>query len=171
MDKLKRKINQETVGMYGGKFMPMHKGHLYCLNYASKECDKVYAILFVNGADEVRIRKEFPNDPLLTIESRWKQLTSVCKQFDNVIPIMIDVGKCRKPDGTEDWDMETPLVREYIPNMYRVYSSEPDYDGYFKRAYPEAEHIIIDPDRNGCHISATMIRAMKTREEKEQWLV
>ena len=28
------------VGMYGGKFMPMHKGHLKCLDMAARECER-----------------------------------------------------------------------------------------------------------------------------------
>ena len=33
------------VGMYGGKFMPLHKGHNYCIKTACSECNKVYVIL------------------------------------------------------------------------------------------------------------------------------
>ena len=51
-----------------------------------------------------------------------------------------------------------------------MYSSEPDYDGYFKKAYPEAEHIIVDTARVDVPISSTMIRNMSYKEAKE-WLV
>ena len=39
------------VGMYGGKFMPFHKGHLHCVEVASSMCDKLYVILF-HGSDQ-----------------------------------------------------------------------------------------------------------------------
>jgi HTH-type transcriptional repressor of NAD biosynthesis genes len=77
----------------------------------------------------------------------------------------------KNPDGTEDWDAETPLVRQFVPKMDFVYSSEPQYGEYFKRAYPEATHIIVDTERKTYPISSTMIRAMKIREEKELWMV
>ena len=32
-------------GMYGGKFFPFHKGHLYCVETAAKKCEKLYVIL------------------------------------------------------------------------------------------------------------------------------
>ena len=30
------------VGMYGGKFMPFHKGHMYCVEKAASMCEKLY---------------------------------------------------------------------------------------------------------------------------------
>ena len=46
------------AGMYGGKFMPFHKGHLYCVEQASKMCEKLYVILFVGGEQEIKILKK-----------------------------------------------------------------------------------------------------------------
>ena len=159
----------QKVGMYGGKFLPLHKGHLYCIDVASKECDLVYAILFVNGTDELEVRKN--DKPEYSIEARFERLKNICKYYPNVKPIIIDVSKCKKKNGSEDWDAETPLVRKYIPKMFAVYSSEPSYGEYFARAYPEAVHRIIDAKRIKYPISATMIRAMKTLKEKEKWIV
>ena len=159
-----------TIGFYGGKFLPMHKGHLRCIEQASRECDKVVVIMFTHGNDEDRIRAT-DKSPELNVFARIEQLERVQKQFPNVECHAIDVSDCRNPDGTENWDMETPLVREVLPHIDYVYSSEPSYDEYFKKAYPEATHRIIDVDRDECPISATMIRAMKDRKEKEQWMV
>ena len=39
-------------GMFGGKFVPFHIGHLYCMDYAASVCDKLYVILFYGGAEE-----------------------------------------------------------------------------------------------------------------------
>lgn len=158
------------TGFYGGKFMPLHKGHLYCIDTAARECDKVVVIMFINGDDELEIMKTH-NDPELAVESRIRQLRKVCELYDNVTFGIIDDTFCRRPDGTEDWDMETPLVRAYVPNMTYVYSSEPSYGAYFERAYPEATHRIVDEKRITYPISATMIRAMKTMEEKNLWMV
>ena len=45
-------MKRYKTGMYGGKFMPMHAGHMHCLRVASKMCDKVYLILFFGGNQE-----------------------------------------------------------------------------------------------------------------------
>lgn len=159
------------VGMYGGKFMPLHKGHEYCIKIASKECEKLYLILFYGGNEEENILKTNKEDYLI-LDSREKQLLKIAKKYNNVIPVLIDVSKLRTPDGLEDWDAETPLVRKYVgKDLNVVYSSETSYDDYFKRAYPEAQHVIIDNKRSHYPISGTDIRKMKKREERELWII
>ena len=159
------------VGMYGGKFMPLHKGHNYCIDFASRECEKVYAILFFGGSDEMKIL-ENNKEEYLTVEERKKHLINICNNYDNVIPILIDVSKCRYPNGEEDWDAETPLVREVTgPELNAVYSSEPSYGPYFKRAYPEATHRIVDYRRIHYPISGTKIRNMNDLKEREKWII
>ena len=157
-------------GFFGGKFMPLHKGHLYCIDTAAKMCDRVVVVMFINSEDEFRISQESVS-PLWSVENRIKQLERVCKLYPNVEFHIIDDNFCKKPDGTTDWDMETPLVRQWVPVMDFVYSSELSYDAYFKRAYPEAKHIIVDEKREHYPISGTLIRAMNILEEQEKWLV
>ena len=160
----------EVIGFYGGKFLPMHIGHLYCIDTASKQCDHVVVIMFINGDDELRVIST-NKDTLLSVESRLSQLRRVCELYSNIEVRVIDVMNVKLPDGSEDWDSETPLVRQYVPHMDYVYSSEPSYGEYFSRAYPEAKHIIVDAERKTYPISSTMIRAMKLLTEKEVWLV
>ena len=161
--------NTAKIGFYGGKFFPMHKGHLYCIDTAAKECDKVIVIIFVNGEDELVHKNEI--DETLNIKNRIEQLKRVCALYENVEWHIIDCNQCKNPDGSENWDMETPLVRQFVPQMDFVYSSEPSYDMYFQRAYPEATHRIVDERRVQIPISSTLIRAMKTMKEKSKWMV
>ena len=158
-------------GFYGGKFLPMHRGHLYCIDTAAKQCDHVTVIMFVNGDDELRVLSKNPQDETLSLDYRTEQVRRVCALYKNVDFVIVDVLELKKPDGTEDWDAETPLVRKYVPKMDYVYSSEPQYGEYFKRAYPEATHVIVDAKREKYPISSTMIRAMDILKEKEKWLV
>lgn len=148
----------------------MHKGHLYCIDTAAAQCDKVVVIMFINGDDELSVTKTNHSEEL-QIETRIEQCKRVCSLYRNVEFHIIDCKDLKKPDGSEDWDAETPLVRRYVPKMDYVYSSEPSYDDYFKRAYPEAQHIIVDANRKTYPISGTMIRAMKTLKERMVWMV
>ena len=69
---------EKKYGFYGGKFMPLHKGHLYCIDTAARMCDHVVVIMFINGDDELEILKTH-HEKELTVESRIAQLEKVLK--------------------------------------------------------------------------------------------
>lgn len=163
-------MKQYKKGFYGGKFMPLHKGHKYCIETASQQCEDVFAILFFGGADEHEIHKNF-TEADLSVFYRYRHLQKLCEQYENVHPVFIDVSPCRLPDGSEDWDAETPLVIEKIGKFDAVYSSEESYGEYFSRAYPWAKHVLVDPPRIVYPISGTKIRNMKDEEEKNLWKI
>ena len=142
------------VGMYGGKFMPFHRGHLYCIQRALKDCELVYVLLFFGGDDEIEILKN-NTDESLDYHKRFEVIERTCRELykDRVIVKMIDVSKCKLPNGEEDWDAETPLVLKAMGKMDAVYSSEISYGEYFSRAYPWAEHVLVDPPREVWPIS------------------
>ena len=159
------------VGFYGGKFMPFHKGHRYCVETASRECEKVYVILFYGGSDEVEILKN-NNSNYLSVEVRKQKVIELTNNYPNAIPIFIDVTNCRLEDGNEDWDAETPLVRDVVGDILdAVYSSEESYGNYFNRAYPEATHRIVDYRRIHYPISGTKIRNMNDLKERDLWII
>ncbi len=164
-------MKKYKIGMYGGKFIPLHKGHNYCIEVASKECEKVYLIMFYGGKEEEIILKN-NKEEYLKVENRKRQLTKVSKKYNNVFPVFIDITSLRLKDGSEDWDAETPLVRKVVgKKLDAIYSSEKSYDEYFKKSYPEAIHRIVDEKRSKYKISGTKIRKMKNKEEREKWII
>lgn len=167
-------MKKYKIGMYGGKFLPFHLGHKYCVEFAARECEKVYVILFWGGADEEVILRDFP-EVWLSVEERRRQMNKICEEaceFSEIIPAEIDLTGLRLSDGSEDWDAETPLVRALLGNkLDAVYSSEESYGEYFKRAYPEAIHRLVDVKREHFPISGTKIRKMGTEEERKIWII
>lgn len=158
-----------TVGFFGGKFCPFHKGHFDCVVKAKAMCDKLYVVLF-SGIKEEELCRGTQIDSLLTVEARMQQIKNAIKEMDNVEFVFIDTRNCMKPDGEDDWYAEAELLMEKIGrNFDYVFSSEPSYDAFFKEVYPWAEHIIIDKDRAAVGISGTKIRKM-TEEEARKWL-
>lgn len=177
---LTRKMKHKPyhIGMYGGKFLPFHLGHRYCVEYAAKECDIVYVILFWGGAEEEEIRKACPQD-WLSAEERRASVKSLCEELSRVpensakiIAAEIDIRELRLPDGSEDWEAETPLVRALCGDrLDAVYSSEESYGDYFSHAYPEAVHRLVDVPRIHYPISGTKIRAMQDTSEQKKWML
>lgn len=160
-------------GMYGGKFFPLHKGHALCISVALALCETVHVILFINGDDELKVLKEgntkYPRE-LLSVKTRIEQVKKLIGDNNRVKFHIIDCLSLKKPDGTEDWDAETPVVLDACGHFDAVFSSEPSYDEYFKRAYPWAEHIVVDERRVKVPISATMIRDMDETEALN-WII
>ena len=62
--------------------------------------------------------------------------------------------------GISTWDSETAHVLHLTGGFEAVYSSEPSYDAYFKRAYPGAIHRLVDVPRIHVPISGTRLRSM-----------
>lgn len=160
-----------AAGMYGGKFLPYHKGHFYCLEVASQMCDKVWQILTAGGVEEEAfLRNATPGDrEMLSAENRFRRMDAAGKRLGNVETILLDISHCRTPDGQEDWDAETPLILERCGRFDAVFGSEPSYAAYFSRAYPWAEYVLVDPLRERYPISGTAIRSGKKAADK--WTV
>ena len=146
--------------MYGGKFMPYHLGHLYCLRIASDMCNRVYQILMTGSAEEEIILRGLPPDEreALAPAKRYAVMKAAGDRLGNVDTILMDISACRTAEDEEDWDAETPLVLKACGRFDAVFSSEPAYGAYFKRAYPWAEHVLVDPPRKRYPVSGTAIR-------------
>ena len=126
------------------------------------------------GADEEKIIKAHP-DIWLSVEERTRQMYKICEdagKFARIVPSLIDITGLRLPDGSEDWEAETPLVRALLGNrLDAVYSSEESYGEYFSHAYPEAVHRLVDVKRIHYPISGTEIREMESEQDRAQWII
>ncbi len=161
-------------GFYGGKFLPFHNGHKYCIKVASEECSRLVVIFFSNSEEELEImnnRTELDKN-YLSEKKRIGDIKCECEKYPNVEFATLDCSimhKHAKEKGIDLWDSETEYVLRTVGSFQAVYSSEITYDNYFKRAYPWACHRLVDPPRIVVPISGTMIRNMKT-EEALQWI-
>ena len=159
------------AGMYGGKFMPYHLGHLFCLETAARMCGHVYQILMSGGVDEEAILAELSpaEREALSPERRFARMKQAGDRLGNVETIWLDISACRTSDGQEDWDAETPLVLRACGHFDAVFGSEPSYGDYFRRAYPWAQYVLVDPPRVHYPVSGTMIRL--SRGGMGEWIV
>lgn len=159
-------------GFFGGKFLPFHRGHQYCIQTAAQQCRELVVIFFADSEEERTAAEPRCGRELLVPENRLAALRRFCAAYPNVRLVTLDCAvmhRQARADGTDLWDAETEYVKRAVGDFQAVYSSEPGYDAYFRRAYPFAKHIVIDAPRVHVPISGTQIRAL-SREDAKKWL-
>jgi len=147
---------QFKVGFIGGKFLPLHHGHIYAINIAAHLVETLYVIL---SSSEKRDKELCIKDGIKypSAEIRLSWLGETFKDSNNIKIIHLK-------DDYEDydldaWKMGAEIVKEKIGKPIDViFSSEESYTDIFKVCYPESKHWVIDNYRSVVPISATEIR-------------
>jgi HTH-type transcriptional regulator, transcriptional repressor of NAD biosynthesis genes len=144
-----------SVGFIGGKFLPLHQGHVYAIIHASSMVDELYVVLTHSQIRDKELCKGSKMDYIPPhIRLRW--LSQLTKDMPYVKVISIE-----DYDGNDDydWNQGAELIKEAIGKPIDfVFSSEYEYNDIFKELYPDSTHVIIDPKRSHVTISATTIR-------------
>ncbi len=144
------------AGFIGGKFLPLHQGHVYAITQAACMCDELYVILSHSKSRDRRLCagskiKDIP------VEIRLRWLTQLARDMENVRVLAVEDEY--DSDQSYNWEEGARQIRSAIGKRIDVvFSSEPGYDPIFRRLYPEAEHVILDAGREQFPISATQIR-------------
>ncbi|CAM4135597.1 multifunctional transcriptional regulator/nicotinamide-nucleotide adenylyltransferase/ribosylnicotinamide kinase NadR [Lederbergia lenta] len=145
----------KKVGMYGGKFLPVHQGHVNAMTIASTMVDELHIIV---SYDEEYEKRYFENSSLEPIPYKqrlrwWSQMT---KQMDHVY---VHAVKEKQTGSFSDWEEGARQIKQAVgKEIDVVFSSEKNYSPTFEKLYPQAVHEIIDNERIMVDISATRIR-------------
>jgi len=131
------------VGFIGGKFLPLHAGHLSAIMQAKTYVDKLYVIVCWSKDEPFPMmqRKVWLGEELSNMEGI--EIKTVENEFD--------------ADGLYNWGAGAVIIKALIeePIDY-IFSGEQSYDPIFKRLYPNTKHVIFD--RTLCLVSGTVIR-------------
>lgn len=144
-----------TTGFIGGKFLPLHLGHVYAIVSASNQCDELYVVL---SHSKKRDKELCVRDGIkyMPYDIRLSWLGELTSNMENVKVIDIE-DKCGDLDY--DWEDGAAKIKAKIGKKIDcVFSSEQSYESIFNKLYPESKHIIVDCDRANYKISATEIR-------------
>jgi HTH-type transcriptional regulator, transcriptional repressor of NAD biosynthesis genes len=144
-----------TVGFIGGKFLPLHLGHVFAIIQASTIVDELYLVL---SHSEKRDKELCDNTKMKYVESRvrLRWLHQLVKDMEHVKVIDVEDSY-----SNEDYDWEEGAIeikKKIGKPIDYVFSSEHEYKPIFKKLYPESTHFLIDEGRNTVPISATQIR-------------
>jgi len=144
-----------TVGFIGGKFLPLHLGHVFAIIQASTIVDELYLVL---SHSEKRDKELCDNTKMKYVESRvrLRWLHQLVKDMDQVRVIEVED---RYSNEDYNWEEGAVEIKKKIgkPIDY-VFSSEHDYEAIFAKLYPESTHFLLDKERKTVPISATQIR-------------
>ena len=147
--------NKKTVGFIGGKFLPMHQGHVYVILAASNQVDELYVVL---SSSKKRDRELCERDGIKYIpaEVRLAWLGEFISDLENIKLIHIEDDYW---DADYNWAEGAEMIKKAIGKPIDVvFSSETSYGELFKKYYPDARHIIVDDKRKTVTISATAMR-------------
>ncbi|MBT2679677.1 multifunctional transcriptional regulator/nicotinamide-nucleotide adenylyltransferase/ribosylnicotinamide kinase NadR [Bacillus sp. ISL-35] len=144
------------VGMYGGKFIPVHLGHVYAMIKASTMVDELHVIVSYDTEYEKNILFKDARIPYIPFKQRirwWKQLTK------DLAHVQVHAIEEIQTGQFSDWEKGADKIKGAIgKEIDVVFSSEPGYSKYFDVLYPGAEHRVIDAARENYPVSATAIR-------------
>ena len=144
------------TGVYFGRFLPPHRGHLYQMIEASTKCDSLYVVISDNanqtrelcreaGLPEIsyRLRKQWISQQLQDMSH-----IKICVLDETDIPVY--------PDG---WELWSRRMREVVGQpIDAFFVGDTEYSETLGTYFPESKVELFDPSRTRYPISATDIR-------------
>jgi HTH-type transcriptional repressor of NAD biosynthesis genes len=144
------------VGFIGGKFLPLHQGHVYAITRSACLCDELYVVLSYSVRRDEKLCAG-SKLPCIGYQKRLRWLSQLTKDMENVK--VISVEDFYDSDDSYNWEEGAACIKKAIgKNIDYVFSSENSYGDIFKKLYPGAEHIVIDGAKERYPVSATRIR-------------
>lgn len=143
------------VGVFPGKFLPPHRGHLNAILRASTKCEKLYVVVSqgedsLDKCDEVGL-------PRITVEMSARWLSTEFADLDHIQVLMLREDNI--PAYPKGWELWSEALHELIPEFIDViFGGEPDYDIGYTKYFPETVYELYDTGRSEYPISATEIR-------------
>jgi len=145
------------VGFFVGKFLPPHKGHLWSIEQASKQCDVLY-VLVAENKETCQKLCEQAHIPYFDLATKTKWIKDALQEYKNVKVIsMGEDGIKPMPEGWKQWSENVQkLVGQHIDV---IFGSEPTYAPYYQKYFPNSKYVLQDVERINVNTSSTKIRA------------
>lgn len=144
------------VGVFPGKFLPPHRGHLNSIINAATKCERLYVVVSDNSAATLRECNQY-NLHLMDMHTRIKWLSMELRGFDHIKVIGLDESDI--PEYPHGWDLWALELFETVPEKFDViFGGEPEYMEQHSHNFPGVTYELYDYQRERYPICATEIR-------------
>ena len=145
------------TGVYFGRFLPPHRGHLYQMIEASTRCERLVVVISDNAKQTREICRE-SGLPEISYRLRKQWISQQVQDLGHIdVRVLDETDIPVYPQGWEKWSQRmrevvgTPIDAFFVGDM--------EYGQTLAQYFPESQVELFDPKRTRYPISATDIRA------------
>ncbi|KUM53678.1 multifunctional transcriptional regulator/nicotinamide-nucleotide adenylyltransferase/ribosylnicotinamide kinase NadR [Rheinheimera sp. EpRS3] len=143
------------VGVFPGKFLPPHRGHITAILRAHALCDKLYVVISERTQEDGQLCKSAGIAYISgVLRQRW--LSQELQGLGIEILLQNEDAMAPFPQG---WGAYATQLKHTVPEPFSViYGGEESYRDGHNRYFPGIEYKVLDPQRTQWPISGTEIR-------------
>lgn len=144
------------TGVYFGRFLPPHRGHLYQIIEASTKCQNLIVVISDN-AEQTRALCEADGLPDISYRLRKQWFSQQVQDMPHIQVRVLDESDIPVyPEGWQEWSKR---MREVVcAPIDAFFVGDLRYSDTLASYFPEAKVELFDPSRTRYPISATEIR-------------
>jgi NadR type nicotinamide-nucleotide adenylyltransferase len=140
---MEKEVQKYATGMILGKFMPIHKGHQYLIDFASERVEQLTVIVGTLASEPIPGALRYGWVKELYPEVNVQHCTDENPQYPHEHP--------------DFWDIWVDSIRKFIPQGPDIVFTSEEYGDELARRLG-AQHILCDSSRRRVPVSATEIR-------------
>lgn len=144
-----------TVGVFPGKFLPPHRGHLTAILRAHALCDRLYVAVSERPEEDGELCRQ-AGLPYISGGQRQRWLAQELQGLGIKVLLIDERAIAPFPDGWADY---AQLVLQAVPESVDViFGGEEGYREGHQQHFPGIAYRVLDPQRSQWPISGTEIR-------------